>query len=467
MVFSFAPLIPPKDLVGCHQQARLQRSESVFDKSSLAQPAARVPNLTRANMPVAQPAENSTTLRSQKQIFPLRLWWYNLEVMTGRATIHVGLNAHLLSRQAGYRRGGIHNYIQQLLHHLPAADPSLQVTVFTSQRREGHETTPDAFEWRTSRWSTDRPWVRIAWEQLVQPWALVRAGVHLVHALAFVSPLVTTVPAVITVHDLSFLRFPERFRPANRLYLSTLTRLSCRRARRVIAVSQATADEVVRLLDVPVDRVDVVPHGVEHTRFRLLPSALVEAFRREKGLPERFVLFVGTLEPRKNLITLVEAFARMQAVRDKVRLVIAGGKGWYYQEIFKRVEELGLGKAVYWVGFVPGAELPLWYNAATVFVYPSLYEGFGMPLLEAMACGTPVIASATSSLPEVVGDAGLLVTPHDVTGLADNMERLLVDTGWQAELSQRGRARASTFTWDATAQATVASYRRALVVDAA
>jgi glycosyltransferase involved in cell wall biosynthesis len=269
------------------------------------------------------------------------------------------------------------------------------------------------------------------------------------------------------VHDLSFLRFPERFRPANRLYLSTLTRLSCRRARRVIAVSQATADEVVRLLDIPAGRVDVVPHGVEHARFRLLPSVQVEAFRREKGLPERFVLFVGTLEPRKNLITLVEAFARLQALWGTAHLVIAGGKGWYYQEIFERVEELGLGKAVHWVGFVPGAELPLWYNAATVFVYPSLYEGFGMPLLEAMACGTPVIASATSSLPEVVGDAGLLVPPHDVTELADTLERLLVDADWQAELSQRGRARASTFTWDATAHATVACYRRALVADAA
>jgi glycosyltransferase involved in cell wall biosynthesis len=271
---------------------------------------------------------------------------------------------------------------------------------------------------------------------------------------------------VITVHDLSFLRFPERFRPANRLYLSTLTRLSCRRARRVIAVSQATADEVVQLLDVPADCVDVVPHGVEHTRFCPLPPARVEAFRREKGLPERFVLFVGTLEPRKNLITLIEAFARLQAARDRVHLVIAGGKGWYYQEVFKRVEELDLGKAVHWVGFVPGAELPLWYNAATVFVYPSLYEGFGMPLLEAMACGTPVIASATSSLPEVVGDAGFLVPPHDVTGLADNMERLLVDADWQVELSRRGRARASAFTWDATAQATVASYHRALAVGA-
>jgi glycosyltransferase involved in cell wall biosynthesis len=160
-----------------------------------------------------------------------------------------------------------------------------------------------------------------------------------------------------------------------------MTRFSCRRARRIIAVSQATADEIVRLLGVPLERIDVVPHGVEHERFHPLPAGQVEAFRREKGLPERFVLFVGMLEPRKNLKALIEAFVRTQAMREGIRLLVVGGKGWYYQEIFKLVEDLDLTDAVGFAGFVPAAELPLWYNAATIFVYPSLYEGFGMPLL--------------------------------------------------------------------------------------
>jgi glycosyltransferase involved in cell wall biosynthesis len=244
-----------------------------------------------------------------------------------------------------------------------------------------------------------------------------------------------------------------------------MTRLSCRRARRVIAVSQATAEEVVRLLGVPAGRIDVVPHGVQHARFRPLPPRQVEVFRRERGLPERFVLFLGTLEPRKNLVTLIEAFARTRGARRGPKLVIAGGKGWYYREIFERVEELDLVDAVCFPGFVPDAELPLWYNAATVFVYPSLYEGFGMPLLEAMACDTPVIASKVSCMPEVVGDVGPLVAPDDVAGLADNLERLLADAELRAELSRRGRRRASAYTWTATATATVASYRRALEND--
>jgi glycosyltransferase involved in cell wall biosynthesis len=382
--------------------------------------------------------------------------------MKGQAAIHVGLDAHLLSRQAGYRSAGIHSYIYQLIRHLPKVDEHLWTTVFTGQSWREEWGLGGALDWRTSRWPTHRPGVRIAWEQLVQPWALRRAGVHLLHAMAFVSPMVALVPAVITVHDLGFLRFPERFRPANRLYLSTMTRLSCRRARRVIAVSQATADEVIQLLGVPAGRIDVVPHGVQHTRFRPLPPAQVAAFCQDKGMPERFVFFLGTLEPRKNLTLLIEAFARTKAVRQGIKLVIAGGKGWYYQEIFARVERLGLEEAIFFPGFVPDDALCLWYNAATVFVYPSLYEGFGMPLLQAMACGTPVIGSQASCMPEVVGDAGLLVSPHDVAGLAASLDRLLADAELRDDLGQRGQRRAAAYTWEATARATVASYRQAL-----
>jgi glycosyltransferase involved in cell wall biosynthesis len=267
---------------------------------------------------------------------------------------------------------------------------------------------------------------------------------------------------VITVHDLSFLRYPERFRPANRLYLSTMTRLSCRRARRVIAVSQATADEIVRLLGVSAAHIDVIPHGVEHDRFQPVPAAELHGFRHEKDLPERFILYLGTLEPRKNILTLLEAYGRTQAFREAVPLVIAGGKGWYYEEIFERVEQLGLTDAVRFPGFVPDAEIPLWYNAATVFVYPSIYEGFGLPLLEAMACGTPVIGSTASSIPEVVQGAGLLVAPDDVDQLSDSLDRVVQDRNLRADLSERGRARSASFTWQATAVATAASYRRAL-----
>jgi glycosyltransferase involved in cell wall biosynthesis len=182
-------------------------------------------------------------------------------------------------------------------------------------------------------------------------------------------------------------------------------------------------------------------------------------------LPDRFVLFLGTLEPRKNLETLVTAFAQCAAVRQGVRLVIAGGKGWYYQEIYRCVEASGLGELACFAGFVPDAELPLWYNAAAVFVYPSLYEGFGMPLLEAMACGIPVIASDASCLPEVVGDAGLLAAADDARAFAHQLDRLLTEPDLRLELGQRGQRRAAAYTWEATATATLACYHRALQRD--
>jgi len=244
-------------------------------------------------------------------------------------------------------------------------------------------------------------------------------------------------PAVLTIHDLSFLRFPALFRPANRLYLTLFTRLSVRRARRLIAVSAHTAAETVRLLGVPSERIDVVYHGVDPA-FRPLPGARVAAFRQRRGLPERFVLFVGTLEPRKNLVRLVEAFSR---VRDgRVGLVLAGGKGWLYDELFARVESLGLSQEVIFPGYVTGDELPLWYQA----------------------CGTPVLTSNASSLPEAAGSAALMVDPYDVEALAGGLNRLLTDARLRYELRSAGLAHAEAFTWPKTARETAGVYQRAL-----
>jgi glycosyltransferase involved in cell wall biosynthesis len=384
--------------------------------------------------------------------------------MEKQGVIHVGINAHLLSQRSGYRQAGIHNYIQQILQHLPAADEELDVTVFTHLPSSSHQARgrSTSLNWHTSRWATDSPWSRILWEQFVQPWVLWRSQMDLLHAPAFVSPLLTPVPTLVTIHDLSFIRFPELFRPLNRLYLSVMTRFSCRRARRIIAVSEATAVETATLLDVPLERIDVIPHGVDHSRFRPLSDERIATFRREKGLPDRYILFLGTLEPRKNLLALVEAYADVRLAHPDTQLVIAGGKGWYYQEIFQRVEQLNLLNTVRFTGFVPDEELPLWYNAATVFVYPSLYEGFGLPLLEAMSCGVPVIGADASCTPDVVGTAGLLFSPNDDQALVEGLVSLLNDATLRRQLSEQGLCRAARFTWEAASQATVDSYRRAL-----
>ena len=377
---------------------------------------------------------------------------------TARDGCHIAINGHLLSDQAGYRSAGVHHYIYHLLQHLAQADGGLHYTVFVGK---GAHLPDPAIVPLHSLWPTDRAPVRVVWEQCMQPWMLRRIGADLVHGPVFVGPLLAPCPFIVTIHDLSFIRFPALFRPAKRLYLSVLTRVSARRARRLIAVSEHTAAEITRLLGTPPERVDVIYHGVDPA-FRPLPHDEVEAFRRRQGLPERFVLFLGTLEPRKNLVRLVESFARIQDEHAGLGLVLAGGRGWLYGELFARVEALGLSKKVMFPGYVTNDQLPLWYNAATILAYPSLYEGFGLPVLEALACGTPVLSSNASSLPEAAGNAAVMVDPYDVGALAKQLDRLLSERALRLELRERGLAHAKQFTWAQAAQKTTHVYRRAL-----
>ena len=373
---------------------------------------------------------------------------------------HIGLNAHLLYLGRTYRAAGAHVYIRHLLDHLPEADPSLRYTAFLGERRY-HPRSP-ALHLQLSRLRTVHPPLRILWEQFVQPWTLWQRGIDLLHAMAFVGPVASSCPFVVTILDLSFLRYPQAFRPANRLYLRLFARLSARRAQRVIAISEYTKTEITHWLGVPPERIEVVYCGVEE-RFHPLATEEVSAFRREKGLPQQFLLHVGTLEPRKNLSLLLKAHARLRALEpDLPPLILAGARGWMWESLFSQVEELGLKGSVHFSGYVPREELPLWYNAATCFVYPSLYEGFGLPPLEAMACGTPVICSSAASLPEVVGDAGLLLDPLDEGAWAHELARVLSLPDRQRELAERGLDRARRFNWRRTAEETARVYRRAL-----
>ncbi len=373
-----------------------------------------------------------------------------------KRTIHVGLNAHLLSLGSNYRSAGITWYIYNLLTYLPGIDPGVHCTAFLSETR--YQGSPP-LDLELSCLPTRRPAVRIIWEQLIQPSAARRARLDLLHGMAFVGPMGSRCPSVVTIHDLSFLFYPHSFRPVNRLYLKLFARLSARRARRVIAVSESTKRDAVKQYGIAPDKVDVVHNGVDPA-FRPFPADQVSAFRADRGLPERFILFVGTLEPRKNIARLIQAYAQLPGARPP--LFFVGGKGWYYDEIFALVERLNLGADVHFVGYVSTQDLPWWYNAAQVFVYPSLYEGFGLPPLEAMACGTPVITSAASSLPEVVGQAGLLIDPTDTEGLTAAMAQCLADADLRAQMKAMGLARAAGFSWQETARQTVDSYRRAV-----
>lgn len=372
--------------------------------------------------------------------------------------MHIGLNAQLLTLKQNYRGAGINTYIFYLLRAISALELPYHFTVFLGER----EFREHNLDLRYTRWPTHHPVARILWEQLVLPDLLRRTGVEILHAMAFVIPLLARCPAVVTVYDLSFLRYPQAFRPFNRWYLSRFTPLSVRRARRVIAISESTRQDVIRYLHVAPERVDVIHCGVASS-FRPLPAREVERFRRERQLSDPFILFVGTLEPRKNVDLLVRAYARWRAQDNRVpRLVIAGAKGWYFETIFRAVTRLGLHDSVSFPGYISAEELPLWYNAAGLFVYPSIFEGFGLPVLEAMACGTPVVCSNTSSLPEVTGDAAVLVAPDDEVGLAEAMRTVWESAGLRQTMIERGLARARERSWTHVAVQTVQTYQRAL-----
>ncbi len=376
--------------------------------------------------------------------------------------MHIGLNAHLLSSSKSYRAAGINWYIYSLLQHLPDAVDGHSLTAFLGDK-EASRSFP-RLRTKVTTLPTRNPAVRILWEQLWQPVELRRERIDLLHSMAFVQPLALGCAGVVTIYDLSFFLFPQRLPSWRREYLRWGTASSARRATRVIAISSSTKHDIVRLLGVSESRVDVVACGVDDDFRPIESEEQLESLRRKRHLPPEILLFVGTLEPRKNLTTLLRSYALLRQRFDPPPLVVGGPKGWRHEEVFSLAEELGLQKHVLFPGYIPRDELPLWYNAASLFVYPSLYEGFGLPPLEAMACGTPVVASNTSALPEVVGDAGLLVEPTDAEGMADAMYRVLADSELKDTLRAKGLERARTFSWQRAARETARTYDRAMSV---
>ena len=377
--------------------------------------------------------------------------------------IHVGLNAQLLSLESTYRSAGISWYIYHLLQHLPESGDGFRYTAFTGERRW---TPVQGMAAALTRWPTQGPLGRIVWEQLAQPYALASRRVDLVHSPAYVLPAAWSGPSVVTILDLSFMLFPERFRPLNRLYLNLFTRLSARRADRVIAISESTRRDAIRLLGLNADKVQTVYCGVD-AFFQPLDRQVIEAYRQRQGLPDTFILFLGTIEPRKNVEGVIDAYHQLTqqwVASDGTlpNLVIGGARGWYYEEVYRKVQQLELDSRVHFVGYVPAEDMALLYNAARAFIYPSFYEGFGLPVLEAMACGTAIVTSNTSSLPEVIGDAGLKVDPENTEQLGAALHQLLTDHEMREKFQAHARQRAAGFTWNRTAQDTVAVYRQAL-----
>ncbi len=375
----------------------------------------------------------------------------------GNGKIRIGINAHLLSGQPGYRRAGIHNYIYKILDNIPLAEPNWEYTVFLANKARLE--AKYGFKAKRSHWPTDRRIVRILWEQSVWPIVAKFGKFDLLHSMAFVLPILGKTPSVVTVYDLSFIHFPENFPKLQQTYLYSQTARSCRKARRVITISEASRQDVHKLLSVPLENIDVVAPGVEQI-YRPYPTGQIEEFRIEKGLSRNVILHVGTLQPRKNIPLLLRAVAEIG--RSDVDLVLVGGKGWLYEQIFDLVGQLGLTEQVHFIGYVPDEELPIWYNLASLLAFPSVYEGFGLPVVEAMACGTPVVAARSSSIPEAGGSAALYFEPGNMKELTGHMTAILENPQLADELGEVGKKQSRRFSWERAGRETAQVYQRAL-----
>lgn len=356
--------------------------------------------------------------------------------------------------------GGIGRYVRELVAALSQQPRDADYRLFVAGAGQLPDLPGSQFRWQPTRLSPR--WLARIWHRarLPLPVEIFTGTIDLYHATDFVLP--PTRPqtrTLLTVHDLSFVRVPEAASPTLRAYLDVVVPRSVRRADHVLADSQATKDDLIALYGTPPDKVTVLLSGVD-ARFH--PTA-DPGVRRKYALPERpYIFSVGTVQPRKNYARLIQALALLHQRGADLALVIAGGRGWLEDPIYAAIDAAQMRDYVHFIGFADDADLPALYSAARVTAIPSLYEGFGLPVLESMACGTPVLTSNVSSLPEVAGDAALTAPPTDIGALADQLDRLVHDETLRAELRARGLTRARTFTWAQAAAQLRAIYAQLL-----
>lgn len=363
-----------------------------------------------------------------------------------------------------YQVAGIGRFVRSLVHALAEVDPDTEYLLVYADPPQGVQPAmPEAPNFVPRRIPLPQRALNAVWHRLSLPIPvdLVIGPVDVFHSPDFVLPPVRRGAKILTVHDLAFLLQPECAEAKLRDYLEKTVPRSVARADFILADSVNTQDDLICLLGVPPSRVEVVPGGVDPAFAPVQDEALLDRVRERVSDGAPFVLSVGMIEPRKNLVRLIEAFELLKArYHAPHKLVLAGKRGWLSDGIFRRAEASPVAPDIRFPGFVAEAELPALYSASELLAYPSLYEGFGLPPLEAMACGVPVVASSSSSLPEVVGDAALLVDPTSVEGLAEAMARALADTELRRRMRTKGLDQAKRFTWRASAEKTLKVYRR-------
>jgi glycosyltransferase involved in cell wall biosynthesis len=354
---------------------------------------------------------------------------------------------------------GAGNYIIQLIRSLAALETEHQFVVFAQQsgRKLIGELPPQRVKWVVLR--DISPAVRLLWEQVRLPTLVKRSRVDVLHSLHYTRPAILPCKSVVTFHDMTFFLFPKLHTRSKRLFFPFAIRQSARYADALITVSESTRRDSIRILGIPPNRIFSIPLGISEEFHPIENPALLEEWRQRFHLPEEFILYVGLIEPRKNVPLLIKAYARLASQGNPPTLVLVGRQGWMYEQVFQLIDQLKLKDKVQFTGYISSQNMPIVYNLAQLFVYPSTYEGFGFPPLEAMACGTPVITTAISAMLDNVGNAGLLIPPQDETALSQAIQTLLSNGSLRDHLSRVGRVRAAEFTWNRTAMETLKVYQ--------
>lgn len=381
--------------------------------------------------------------------------------------MHIGIEGHGFWREGGSQT----RYAYQLICALARLDRSNRYTVFFNsmrQRLPGQSWFQDLL--KNSNFSyvmtrvpnTGSPWFKRLRRYVLWPWLGRRLGIELFHSTAQRAMYADQVPSVLTVHDLAGIVHPEFF-PATRITREQNRSVmrDMRQATVVLASSRSTRDDICRLLGLPADQVRTVLLGVDQNQFRPIPDpAVIERVKRRYGIQGPYILHVGDLVPRKNLARLIRVYARLKETRKiPHQLVLAGKRNYGPSDLFELPKALGVESDVRFPGFVDEENLPALYSGAAVFAYPSFYEGFGLPLLEAMACGVPIVCSNVSSLVEVVGEAAVVLDPTDDEGWYEVLDSVIRSDEVRLELKRRGTFRVKEFSWDRTAAEALAVYR--------
>ena len=364
--------------------------------------------------------------------------------------------------------GGIGRYVRELTSALAQIDTSNQFHLFVSGATKSTLPSPlsSNFTWKPTRFSP--AWLARIWHrtQLPIPVEVFTGQVDLYHATDFtLPPTLSKTKTVVTVHDLSFVRVPDAASARLRAYLNAVVPRSVRRATHVLADSQATKDDICDLYGLQDADVTVLLSGID-ARYKLVSNNNVLMTTRNKyNISDKpYIFSIGTVQPRKNYSRLIRALKIIREGGLDVQLVIAGGKGWLEGEMYKTLDETKMHEHVNLIGFVDDEDIPALYSDAECVAYVSLYEGFGFPVLEGMACGTPVVTSNVSSMPEVAGDVAIMVDPYDVEAIADAIETVLTDSALREEMIQQGYKHASHFTWEKSARQLHSIYAQVLAM---